>query len=234
MWMATDRQPLENIVIRGWFWHLHHSCILFRCMKHSIIIVWYIPWKTFSSIIDFDICNTSHKNQGIVIPWKTFSSEVDWKKYDFYIGNKVAFFSDAWWTLSLYIGWPHEPHPTYIDPTDCVPRQRKEQGNVKVHLRVDPALDEALVDLLAVPGPVRLRAQRAAAVLAENSFATLVIKLIIRRRMMKMMMMMRRRRRRRGMIRMRREIRKLLRHLEPSQTPCTSTCSQEPWQNINI
>ena len=130
MWMATDRQPLENIVIRGWFWHLHHSCILFRCMKHSIIIVWYIPWKTFSSIIDFDICNTSHKNQGIVIPWKTFSSEVDWKKYDLYIGNKVAFFSDAWWTLSLYIGWPHEPHPTYIDPTDCVPRQRKEQGDL--------------------------------------------------------------------------------------------------------
>ena len=49
-----------------------------------------------------------------------------------------------------------------------------------VHLRINPALDEALVDLLAVPGPVRLRAQRAAAVLAENSFATLVIKMIIR------------------------------------------------------
>ena len=44
-----------------------------------------------------------------------------------------------------------------------------------MHLRINPALDEALVDLLAVPGPVRLRAQRAAAVLAENSFATLVI-----------------------------------------------------------
>ena len=83
---------------------------------------------------------------------------------------------------------------------------------MKVHLRVDPALDEALVDLLAVPGPVRLRAQRAAAVLAENSFATLVIKVIIRMR---------------RIVRRRRN-RKLPRHLKPSQTPCTSTCSQEP------
>ena len=32
--------------------------------------------------------------------------------------------------LYHYIGWPHEPHPTYIDPTDCVPRQRKEQGDL--------------------------------------------------------------------------------------------------------
>ena len=98
--------------------------------------------------------------------------------------------------------------PTYLDPTDCSPRQR----NLRVHLRVDPALDEALVDLLAVPGPVRLRAQRAAAVLAENSFATLVIKMMITMRV--------RMRRRRN--------RKLPGHLEPSQTPCTSTYSQEP------
>ena len=85
------------------------------------------------------------------------------------------------------------------------PDKERSREICPVHLRVNPSLDEALVDLLAVPGPVRLRAQRAAAVLAENSFATLVIKLIIRRRMMKMMMMMMRRRRRRGMIRMRRE-----------------------------
>ena len=67
---------------------------------------------------------------------------------------------------------------------------------MKVHLRVDPALDEALVDLLAVPGPVRLRAQRAAAVLAENSFATLVIKMISRMRMRRRKRRRRRRKRR--------------------------------------
>ena len=60
-WQLIDN-PWRILSTNCWFWHLLHNCILFRCMKHSLIIVWY-PLENI--LIKYLFWHLQH------IPWKT-------------------------------------------------------------------------------------------------------------------------------------------------------------------